>query len=72
MAKLCLKAEHAWRDVRGGKYQRCEKCLTHFPCKHDCEHHDCILVRSGRASELGEDLPGWPLTAEDPLKREDD
>lgn len=69
---ICQLRDHVWRDVKGGRYQRCETCKTFFPCKHDCQHLDCKLVRSGRAHELGENLPGWPLTEKDPTKREDE
>lgn len=69
---ICRIRDHAWRPVRGGKFDRCEKCKTFFPCKHDCKHLDCMLVRSGRAHELGFDLQGWPLTEKDPTKHEDE
>jgi hypothetical protein len=33
---------------RGGAHEQCTKCLDVFPCRHACDHLDCI-VATGRA-----------------------
>jgi len=44
--------DHVWVELRGGNRERCEKCRTVFPCRHACEHLDCMIER-------GETLPEW-------------
>jgi hypothetical protein len=69
---ICRIRDHVWKPTRDGKYDRCEKCKTFFPCKHECKHPDCVLARSGRAHELGIKLQGWPLTEKDPWIAEEE
>lgn len=34
--------ETRWEPLRrGSRREKCVKCRTVFPCKHDCEHLDC-------------------------------
>lgn len=65
---MCRLRDHVWKPTRSNKFDRCEKCRTFFPCKHECSHLDCICTRAGRGHELDPDikLPGWPLK-EDPF-----
>ena len=68
---ICRIRDHVWQPVRGGKFDRCAKCKTFFPCKHDCKHLDCLLTRSGRGDQLGFNLD-WPLTEKDPTQHDDE
>jgi hypothetical protein len=42
---------------RGSSHEKCIKCQTVFPCRHRCEHLDCI-------TERGEALPAWAQPTE--------
>jgi hypothetical protein len=46
----CSHREHDWKPVkrRGPCREKCTKCGDVFPCRHDCEHLDCV-VATGRA-----------------------
>lgn len=45
----CSIREHNWKPMkRGGAHEQCTKCGDVFPCRHDCEHLDCV-VATGRA-----------------------
>lgn len=44
--------------MRGGNRVECTRCGDIFPCRHDCNHIDCILATSRT-------LPDWVTV--DPL-----
>lgn len=49
----CIRPrDHVWVELRGGAREKCIKCRTVFPCRHDCEHFDCMIER-------GDKLPEW-------------
>lgn len=56
-AKQCRLRDHEWELLRGGRHEQCKKCKTLFPCKHDCEHLDCIAARAEMAD--GSPMPAW-------------
>lgn len=44
----CSLRKHDWKPMkRGGAHEQCTKCNDIFPCRHACEHLDCI-VATGR------------------------
>ncbi len=54
----CNPAEHTDKPMRrGSKHVRCTKCGDIFPCRHACEHLDCMHAR-------GDKLPAWARVSE--------
>jgi len=53
----CRIDEHAYEPIRGGNHKKCSKCGDIFPCRHDCEHFDCMI-------ETNRPLPDWVTLVE--------
>ena len=54
---LCSKRQHDWQPMRRGAREQCTKCADVFPCRHACEHLDCIVATS-------REMPDWVADAE--------
>lgn len=52
MRARCKLGQHKDRPMRGGNRVECTRCGDVFPCRHPCNHIDCILA-------TGRELPGW-------------
>jgi hypothetical protein len=50
--KKCSPGKHQDRRMRGGNHIECIVCKDIFPCRHACEHFDCMLA-------TGRPLPDW-------------
>jgi len=49
----CNIRDHNWQPMkRGGAHEQCTKCQDIFPCRHACEHLDCIAA-------TGREMPEW-------------
>jgi hypothetical protein len=44
MTVRCKPGAHVDVRMRGGKHTRCRLCGDVFPCRHACEHLDCIVA----------------------------
>lgn len=44
----CTLHTHDWELSERATHETCKKCRTRFPCAHDCQHLDCIVV-TGRS-----------------------
>jgi hypothetical protein len=54
----CSHHEHDWRPMkRGGAREQCTKCQDIFPCRHACDHFDCIAA-------TGREMPEWVSDAD--------
>ena len=55
----CSKSQHDWQPMkrRGSTREQCTKCADVFPCRHACEHLDCIAA-------TGRGMPDWVADAE--------
>jgi hypothetical protein len=53
MKHRCNTRDHVDKPMkRGSARVQCTKCGDVFPCRHDCEHLDCIVA-------TGRELPDW-------------
>lgn len=40
----CTLHTHDWVLSDRATHETCKRCRTRFPCTHDCQHLDCIVV----------------------------
>jgi len=61
----CKHREHDWKPTkrRGPCREKCTKCNDVFPCRHDCEHLDCIAATGRPLTQFFLDTLVNPETA---------
>lgn len=67
----CSKREHNWKPMkRGGAHEQCTKCGDVFPCRHACEHLDCIAATGRPLTEYFQNTLVDPEAALDAMREE--
>lgn len=55
---------------RGGAHEQCTKCGDVFPCRHECEHLDCIAATGRPLTEYFKNVLADPEAALDAMREE--
>jgi len=67
----CTKNAHDWKPMkRGGAHEQCTKCQDVFPCRHECEHLDCIAATGRPLTPYFQDVLVDPEAALDGMREE--
>ena len=64
MTNRCNIRKHHDQPLRGGARYQCEACQDVFPCRHDCEHLDCIVATGRKLPDTVGEEARDALTAE--------
>lgn len=61
----CSKSAHDWKPTkrRGPCREKCTKCGDVFPCRHECEHLDCIAATGRPLTEYFQHALANPVEA---------
>jgi len=68
----CLKNQHDWKPTkrRGPCREKCTKCGDVFPCRHECEHLDCIAALNRPLTEYFQNVLANPDEAREGMLAE--